>query len=167
MPIESPTAPWKDRRLIAAGAVVTVVTFALDLRLPLGVNVSALYASVVLLGLFIKDPRFPVRSSVALTVLTVVGAWLSPPGGPLFYGLLNRAITLPDTLVYEYVTAILDLAVPAADGNLRVLRAGEIVVRRMGNVSVTFDHRVVDGVTAAAFCLDVIARLQSAGGGGA
>ena len=31
----------------------------------------------------------------------------------------------------------------------------------MGNVSVTFDHRAVDGVVAAAFCLDVIARLQS------
>jgi pyruvate/2-oxoglutarate dehydrogenase complex dihydrolipoamide acyltransferase (E2) component len=42
-----------------------------------------------------------------------------------------------------------------------VVRGGEIVVRPMGNVSVTFDHRVVDGVVAAAFCLDVIARLQS------
>ena len=42
-----------------------------------------------------------------------------------------------------------------------VVREGEIVVRRMGNVSVTFDHRVVDGVVAAAFCLDVIGRLQS------
>ena len=42
-----------------------------------------------------------------------------------------------------------------------VVRDGEIVVRRMGNVSVTFDHRVVDGVVAAAFCLDVIDRLQS------
>ena len=42
-----------------------------------------------------------------------------------------------------------------------VVRDGEIVARRMGNVSVTFDHRAVDGVGAAAFCLDVIARLQS------
>ena len=42
-----------------------------------------------------------------------------------------------------------------------VVRDSEIVVRRMGNVSVTFDHRVVDGVVAAAFCLDVIDRLQS------
>ncbi len=41
--------------------------------------------------------------------------------------LLNRAITLPDELVYEYVTAVLDLATPAADGNLLVLREGEIV----------------------------------------
>jgi pyruvate/2-oxoglutarate dehydrogenase complex dihydrolipoamide acyltransferase (E2) component len=41
------------------------------------------------------------------------------------------------------------------------VRDGEVVVREMGNVSVTFDHRVVDGVRAGAFCLDVIARLQS------
>ena len=42
-----------------------------------------------------------------------------------------------------------------------VVRDGEIVVREMGNVSVTFDHRVVDGARAAAFCLDVIGRLDS------
>ena len=42
-----------------------------------------------------------------------------------------------------------------------VVRDGEIVVRRIGNVSVTFDHRVVDGARAAAFTLDVIARLES------
>lgn len=43
------------------------------------------------------------------------------------HGLLNRAITMPDTLVYEYVTAVLDLATQPVDGNLRVLREGEIV----------------------------------------
>ncbi len=42
-----------------------------------------------------------------------------------------------------------------------VVRDGEIVVRQIGNVSVTFDHRVVDGARAAAFTLDVIARLES------
>ena len=42
-----------------------------------------------------------------------------------------------------------------------VVRDGEIVVRDVGNVSVTFDHRVVDGARAAAFCLDVIARLEA------
>jgi pyruvate/2-oxoglutarate dehydrogenase complex dihydrolipoamide acyltransferase (E2) component len=41
-----------------------------------------------------------------------------------------------------------------------VVRDGEVVVREMGNVSVTFDHRVVDGLGAASFCLDVIARLE-------
>ena len=42
-----------------------------------------------------------------------------------------------------------------------VVRDGEIVIREMGNISVTFDHRVVDGARAAAFCLDVIARLEA------
>jgi pyruvate dehydrogenase E2 component (dihydrolipoamide acetyltransferase) len=42
-----------------------------------------------------------------------------------------------------------------------VVHDGEIVVRQIGNVSVTFDHRVVDGARAAAFTLDVVSRLQS------
>ena len=36
---------------------------------------------------------------------------------------------------------------------------GEVVIREVGNISVTFDHRVVDGVEAAGFCLDLIERL--------
>ena len=45
-----------------------------------------------------------------------------------------------------------------------VVRNGEIV-RAIGNVSVTFDHRVVDGARAAAFCLAV--SRGPAGGGAA
>jgi pyruvate/2-oxoglutarate dehydrogenase complex dihydrolipoamide acyltransferase (E2) component len=41
-----------------------------------------------------------------------------------------------------------------------VVRDGEIGARRMGNVSVTFDHRVIDGKRAADFGLAVIARLR-------
>ena len=43
---------------------------------------------------------------------------------------------------------------------------GELAVRRIGNVSVTFDHRVVDGARAAAFCLAVIGALEGAGTAG-
>jgi pyruvate dehydrogenase E2 component (dihydrolipoamide acetyltransferase) len=42
-----------------------------------------------------------------------------------------------------------------------VVRDGEIEVRPMGNISVTFDHRVVDGARAAAFTLAVIAKLTN------
>jgi pyruvate/2-oxoglutarate dehydrogenase complex dihydrolipoamide acyltransferase (E2) component len=42
-----------------------------------------------------------------------------------------------------------------------VVRDGEVVVRQTGNVSVTFDHRVVDGARAAAFALDLIRRLEN------
>ena len=45
-------------------------------------------------------------------------------------------------------------------GDRPVVRDGQVVVRRMGNVSVTFDHRVIDGKRAADFGLAVIARLE-------
>lgn len=41
-----------------------------------------------------------------------------------------------------------------------VVREGEVVIRPVGNVSVTFDHRVVDGARAAEFALSVIGRLE-------
>jgi pyruvate dehydrogenase E2 component (dihydrolipoamide acetyltransferase) len=41
-----------------------------------------------------------------------------------------------------------------------VVRDGEIAIRQIGNVSVTFDHRVVDGARAAEFGLAVIRRLE-------
>jgi pyruvate/2-oxoglutarate dehydrogenase complex dihydrolipoamide acyltransferase (E2) component len=44
-----------------------------------------------------------------------------------------------------------------------VVRDGEIVVRRVGYVAITFDHRVVDGARAAAFGLAVIARVEGGG----
>ncbi|MGH3104644.1 MAG: dihydrolipoamide acetyltransferase family protein, partial [Gaiellaceae bacterium] len=44
-----------------------------------------------------------------------------------------------------------------------VVRDGEVVVRSIGHLSVTFDHRVVDGARAAEFALAVIARLEQTG----
>ena len=42
-----------------------------------------------------------------------------------------------------------------------VVREGEIVVRPIGTIAVTFDHRVVDGARAAEFGLGVIRRLEA------
>jgi pyruvate dehydrogenase E2 component (dihydrolipoamide acetyltransferase) len=42
-----------------------------------------------------------------------------------------------------------------------VVRDGAVVVRPVGYVALTFDHRVVDGARAAAFGLAVIERLQN------
>jgi pyruvate dehydrogenase E2 component (dihydrolipoamide acetyltransferase) len=41
------------------------------------------------------------------------------------------------------------------------VRDGQVVVRRIGTIAVTFDHRAVDGARAAEFGLAVIARLES------
>jgi pyruvate dehydrogenase E2 component (dihydrolipoyllysine-residue acetyltransferase) len=47
-------------------------------------------------------------------------------------------------------------------GERPVVRDGEVVARRIGHISVTFDHRVVDGARAAAFALRVIEMLEGA-----
>ena len=41
-----------------------------------------------------------------------------------------------------------------------VVRAGEIVARPVGMLSVGFDHRALDGAAASAFLLDVIERIE-------
>jgi pyruvate dehydrogenase E2 component (dihydrolipoamide acetyltransferase) len=44
-----------------------------------------------------------------------------------------------------------------------VVRDGQIVIRDVMHVSVTSDHRVVDGHEAAAFCYQVIRYLEEPG----
>jgi pyruvate/2-oxoglutarate dehydrogenase complex dihydrolipoamide acyltransferase (E2) component len=41
-----------------------------------------------------------------------------------------------------------------------VVRDGQIVIRTMMNLSITFDHRIMDGMTAARFVLDVVRLLE-------
>lgn len=41
-----------------------------------------------------------------------------------------------------------------------VVRAGQVVVRKMMNLSVTFDHRILDGVSAARFLLEIVELLE-------
>jgi pyruvate dehydrogenase E2 component (dihydrolipoamide acetyltransferase) len=42
-----------------------------------------------------------------------------------------------------------------------VVRDGEVVVREIGTVAVTFDHRVIDGARAAEFGLAAVRRLEN------
>jgi pyruvate/2-oxoglutarate dehydrogenase complex dihydrolipoamide acyltransferase (E2) component len=42
------------------------------------------------------------------------------------------------------------------------VRDGQVVVRELGWLSCTFDHRVVDGARASEFLLGVIGRLETA-----
>ena len=41
-----------------------------------------------------------------------------------------------------------------------VVRDAQIVIRKMMNLSITFDHRVLDGMTAAKFALEVVELLE-------
>ncbi|MBN1297948.1 2-oxo acid dehydrogenase subunit E2 [bacterium] len=42
-----------------------------------------------------------------------------------------------------------------------VVRNGQIVIRKMMNLSISFDHRMIDGMTAAAFLHEVISLIES------
>ena len=70
-------------------------------------------------------------------------------------GKLGGILTTP--IVNHPEVAILSLGRVA---ERPVVRDGEIVARPIGYVSVTFDHRVVDGARAAEFGLAVIRRLE-------
>jgi pyruvate/2-oxoglutarate dehydrogenase complex dihydrolipoamide acyltransferase (E2) component len=41
-----------------------------------------------------------------------------------------------------------------------VVRNGQIIIRLMMNLSITFDHRIMDGVTASRFCMDVVKLVE-------
>ena len=70
-------------------------------------------------------------------------------------GKLGGLLTTP--LVHHPEVAILSVGRVA---DRPVVRDGEVVVRPVGTIAVTFDHRVIDGARAAEFGLAVIRRLE-------
>ncbi len=79
-------------------------------------------------------------------------------GGTFTVTSAGRSAGLHTTTLLNYPEVAI-LGVHRIDDRAVVLD-GEIAVRRMGNVSVTFDHRVIDGKRAADFGLAVIAALR-------
>ena len=95
MPLNASTVTdGNDRRFMTVAVIVAAAVFVADLNLPFDLAVSAMYGLVVLLGLFIRDSRFPLAASVVVTILTLVGGWLSLPAGPVTHGIANRVFAL-------------------------------------------------------------------------
>lgn len=88
--LSPPTPAW-----LAASAIAwTVLVLALDTLSPRGVAVPMLYAGTVLISLWLplRQPTF--IAATAATVLTLVGFFLSPGGGVLWIGVLNRSLAI-------------------------------------------------------------------------
>ena len=81
-------------RLIIACTLLAGLIFAADLSVPLGVAGGVPYVSLVLLSVWFPRHLHVVLAAAAGTVLTVAGFFLSPPGGPLWIVLFNRALAL-------------------------------------------------------------------------
>jgi len=80
--------------LIAGGLLLAAAIFVADLRLPLGASVPSLYVAVVLLGLWSPVRRFTAVAAVLASLLTTLGALLSPAGPSPWMAAVNRPTAL-------------------------------------------------------------------------
>ena len=81
-------------RLIILCAVVAAVVFVIDLMIPLGVAGGVPYVALVLLGNWFPRISHLYVLAVVGTVLTILGFFLSPPGGIFWVIISNRALAL-------------------------------------------------------------------------
>jgi two-component system CheB/CheR fusion protein len=147
MALKAPDAArWSDRRLMTTAAVVATVIFLVDLEMPLGVAVTALYGVVVMLGLFVRRPTYPLGASLIVTLLTVIGAWLSPPGDDVVHGIVNRGLTLMGIWVTAWLVA----------GYTRVGRELERSVKDLADTNFALDQSAIIAIT------DVNGRIKYA-----
>jgi PAS domain S-box-containing protein len=138
MAVKGPAAArWSDRRLITTAAVIAIGIFLFDIEMPLGVAVTALYGVVVMLGLFVRTPQYPLAASLVVTLLTVVGAWLSPPGGDVLQGIVNRGLTLIGIWVTAWLVA----------GYTRVGRELDRSVKDLADTNFALDQAAILAVT--------------------
>jgi PAS domain S-box-containing protein len=141
----APTARWNDVRLMSVGGVLAAAIFVADLQLPLGYSISALYGIVVLLGLFVRWPSYPVAAALVATLLTVLGILLSPEGGDLTMGYGNRALTLTGVWVSAFLVR----------GYTAVGRALDRSVKDLADTTFALDQAAIVAVT------DVKGRITS------
>ena len=138
MVVKAPEAArWSDRRLMTTAAILTVAIFVLDTEMPLGVAVTALYGVVVMLGLFVRVPHYPLAAALVVTLLTGFGAWLSPSGDEVGLGIVNRGLTLVGIWVTAWLVA----------GYTRVGRELERSVKDLADTNFALDQSAIVAIT--------------------
>jgi len=130
------------RGVIAAGALVTLAIFLIDINLPLGIAGGIPYIAPVFLAIWLPDRRLIIAVAVVCSILTMAALALSPPGAEMLIVITNRllavaAIWIVAVLSFQrkiFETALagseaMNRAVLAttADGILMVDASGEIV----------------------------------------
>ena len=128
--------PSRTRMLVAA-YVFALVVFVIDIITPLGADIGVLYVIPLLLTAFIGSARITFLAAAQASVLTVVGAVLSPGSGTFWLAAANRLMPL---LVIWTTTAILT----------RFERTGMALDQRtkdLADVSYAIDQSAIVAVT--------------------
>ncbi len=112
--------PAQQTNVLRAGvtAVLAGGVFCLDLLTPLGVADAVLYVGLVLSSLWSPQRRFTLFVAGGSTVLTVLGYFVSPPGGVLWMSIANRILIV----FMIWMTAILVLRYKQKQAEIKVLR---------------------------------------------
>ena len=135
--LTSITTPRRERTLLLAAALLTVVIFVLDLTLPLGLATGMLYVFVILLGLWIKWPWFPAVAATTAWVLLIVDTaanWVDAPPSMVFF---NRPLM---TLLF-WVTAALVIRFA------RMGRASADQIRQLADQKYALDQSAIVATT--------------------
>ena len=109
--LENPT-------LSALTVALGTIVFILDLLTPMGVAIPMLYSGLVLLGLWSPHPKFALTAAIMATILSVLGAFITPPGGVAWIGVANRLMAL----LIIWTTAFLVLRYKRAEQATKILR---------------------------------------------
>ena len=132
----APTARWNDRRLLITAVVLATVIFLVDIEAPLGVSINALYGIIVLLGLFIRAPRFPIVAAGVASVLSVADFFLSPPGN-VTLAIVNRGLTLTGLWITAWLVTRYASAGRALDRSLKDLADTSFALDQAAIVAIT------------------------------
>ncbi len=90
-------------RSLLPGLALAIVIFLIDIQIPLGVAGGVPYIAVVLLAQWSSRKNVLFHAALLSSLLTVLGFFLSPPGGELWKVLTNRGLAL----FAIWVTAVL------------------------------------------------------------
>jgi two-component system CheB/CheR fusion protein len=105
--------------------------------LPLGIAISALYGVVVLLGLFVRTPRFPIWAAAVATVLTILDFPLSPSSDVVTFAIANRVLTLTGIWVTAWLVIRYSRAGRALDRSLKDLADTNYALDQAAIVAIT------------------------------
>ncbi len=140
--------------LLLGGATVALAAclFALDLVLPLGSEVGAFYAVLVLLSLWTPLRPYPLQLAAGASVLVMLGFFLSPSGPGPWTGITHRLLAL----LPIWITALLLLRHGRTETTLResetkfrsvTQSASEAIVLGDRNGLITFVNKAAQSIT--------------------
>jgi PAS domain S-box-containing protein len=136
-PAPSPSVSDHDKRLILYAALLAAGIFVLDLKVPLGVAVCALYGVVVLFGLFVSVRGFALWTAGVATLLTTLDAALSPAAQVTSNAIMNRALTIVGIWVTAWLVTKFSTTGRALDQSVKDLADTNFALNQAAIVATT------------------------------